>query len=41
MAPGSAVEASQNAADLVFAGDELMAIIDAFDIARSRASAGA
>jgi Cu2+-exporting ATPase len=35
IAPGSAVEASQNAADLVFAGDELMAIVDAIDIARA------
>ncbi|HUO11531.1 MAG TPA: heavy metal translocating P-type ATPase [Caulobacteraceae bacterium] len=35
MAPGSAVEASQNAADLVFAGDDLMAIVDAIDVARA------
>jgi Cu2+-exporting ATPase len=35
MAPGSALEASQNAADLVFSGDGLMAIVDAIDVARS------
>jgi Cu2+-exporting ATPase len=35
MAPGSALEASQNAADLVFQGDDLMAVVDALDVARS------
>lgn len=35
MAPGSALEASQNAADLVFSGDNLMAVVEAIDIARS------
>ncbi|HTX49919.1 MAG TPA: heavy metal translocating P-type ATPase [Caulobacteraceae bacterium] len=35
MAPGSAVDASQNAADLVFVGDDLMAIVDAVDVARA------
>lgn len=35
MAPGSALEASQNAADLVFSGQDLMAVVDAIDIARS------
>lgn len=35
MAPGSALEASQNAADLVFSGDRLSAVVDAIDVARS------
>jgi Cu2+-exporting ATPase len=40
MAPGTALEASQNAADLVFAGDRLGPVVEAFDIARnSRARA--
>ncbi|WP_293900260.1 heavy metal translocating P-type ATPase [Phenylobacterium sp.] len=35
MAPGSALEASQNAADLVFSGERLGAVTAAFDVARS------
>jgi len=35
MAPGTALEASQNAADLVFSGQGLMAVVDAIDVARS------
>ncbi|MFI4976006.1 MAG: heavy metal translocating P-type ATPase [Caulobacterales bacterium] len=35
MAPGAAVDASQNAADLVFEGDDLMAVVDAVDVARA------
>jgi Cu2+-exporting ATPase len=35
MAPGSALDAAQNAADLVFRGEGLMAVVDAVDIARS------
>lgn len=35
MAPGSALEASQNAADLVFSGEGLMAVVEAVDVARS------
>jgi P-type Cu2+ transporter len=35
MAPGTALEASQNAADLVFSGEGLMAVVDALDVARS------
>ncbi len=35
MAPGAAVEASQNAADLVFEGGGLMAIVEAIDVARA------
>jgi Cu2+-exporting ATPase len=34
MAPGSALDASQNAADLVFSGDDLSAVVEAFDMAR-------
>jgi Cu2+-exporting ATPase len=34
MAPGSALEASQNAADLVFSGENLMSVVEAIDIAR-------
>ncbi|WP_374515857.1 heavy metal translocating P-type ATPase [Brevundimonas sp.] len=35
IAPGSALEASQNAADLVLSGAELAAVVDAIDVARS------
>ena len=35
MAPGSALGASQNAADLVFTRDTLMSVVDAIDVARS------
>jgi Cu2+-exporting ATPase len=35
MAPGSAADASQNAADLVFSGEELSAVVLAIDIARA------
>jgi Cu2+-exporting ATPase len=35
MAPGTALEASQNAADLVFSGDALMPVVDAIDMARN------
>jgi Cu2+-exporting ATPase len=35
MAPGTAVEASQSAADLVFEGEGLMAIVEAIDVARA------
>jgi Cu2+-exporting ATPase len=35
MAPGAAVDASQNAADLVFEGEGLMAVIDSIDVARA------
>ncbi len=35
MAPGAALEASQNAADLVFSGEGLAAVVEAYDIARS------
>lgn len=35
MAPGSALDASQNAADLVFSGEGLEAVVAALDVARS------
>jgi Cu2+-exporting ATPase len=35
MAPGSALDASQNAADLVFSGEALGAVVTAIDVARS------
>ena len=35
MAPGTALDASQNAADLVFSGDQLGAVVEALDVARS------
>ncbi len=35
IAPGAAIDASQNAADLVFEGDGLMAIVQAIDISRA------
>jgi Cu2+-exporting ATPase len=35
MAPGTALDASQNAADLVFQGEELMAVVWAYDAART------
>lgn len=34
MAPGTALDASQNAADLVFSGEQLGAVVDAIDVAR-------
>jgi Cu2+-exporting ATPase len=34
MAPGTALEASQNAADLVFSGERLMAVAESLDVAR-------
>ncbi|MDO8377933.1 heavy metal translocating P-type ATPase [Phenylobacterium sp.] len=35
MAPGTALDASQNAADLVFSGEALGAVVTAFDVART------
>ncbi len=35
VAPGTALAASQNAADLVLTGDALMAVVEAIDVARS------
>jgi Cu2+-exporting ATPase len=35
IAPGSAIEASQNAADMVLTQDRLMAVVEAIDVARS------
>jgi Cu2+-exporting ATPase len=35
MAPGAALDAAQNAADLVFSGECLGAVVEAFDVARS------
>jgi P-type Cu2+ transporter len=35
MAPGSALDASQNAADLVFSGERLGAVVEALKVARS------
>lgn len=35
MAPGAALDASQNAADLIFSGESLMAVVDAIDVARA------
>ena len=35
MAPGAAMEASQNAADLVFEGEGLMAVVQAIDVAQA------
>jgi Cu2+-exporting ATPase len=35
MAPGAAADASQSAADLVFQGDALMAVVSAIDVARA------
>jgi Cu2+-exporting ATPase len=35
MAPGSALDAAQNAADLVFSGERLGAVVEAFDLACS------
>ena len=34
MAPGSALDASQNAADLVFSGEQLSAVVEAIRVAR-------
>jgi Cu2+-exporting ATPase len=38
MAPGTALDASQNAADLVFSGENLGAVVEALDVARSARS---
>ncbi|KQW71703.1 cation-transporting ATPase [Phenylobacterium sp. Root77] len=38
MAPGTALDASQNAADLVFSGEKLAAVVEALDVARSARS---
>lgn len=35
MAPGAALDAARNAADLVFSGEGLSAVVEAFDMARS------
>lgn len=35
MAPGSAIDMAQNAADIVFMGDHLKPVVDAYDIARA------
>lgn len=35
MAPGTALDASQNAADLVFSGERLGAVVDSIDVSRS------
>ncbi|MBA4011713.1 MAG: cation-transporting ATPase [Phenylobacterium sp.] len=35
MAPGAALDASQNAADLVFSGERLGAVVEAIDVSRS------
>jgi Cu2+-exporting ATPase len=35
MAPGAALDAAQNAADLVFSGEGLCAVVEAYDVARS------
>ncbi|CAN7368218.1 heavy metal translocating P-type ATPase [Phenylobacterium sp. LjRoot164] len=35
MAPGTALDASQNAADLVFSGERLEAVVEAIDVSRS------
>ena len=35
MAPGAAVDAAQNAADMVFSGENLFAIVEAIDVARA------
>ena len=35
MAPGAALDAAQNAADLVFSGEGLAAVVEAIDVARS------
>ena len=34
MAPGTALDASQNAADMVFSGEALASVVEAYDIAR-------
>jgi Cu2+-exporting ATPase len=38
MAPGAALEASQNAADLVFSGEDLMPVVVALDVSRDARS---